>query len=275
MPNVEKEKPSATKKASAKKASAKNAAKKPEKAVPAFDRAIAGLKALRDEYRAMNANPEPVVDHARQLAQLFFRPGPALLDGDLVERRLAGGQEPVVVDEDETDDGVDVDEDEPGDDPAFKEEPFLQFLYGLREQIVSSQIALPPVCRVGADRSATVQRAKHAPGQALGPVPGLKVVPFDHQVRAAAVTVRACASDFKGVIIADPPGLGKTLTALMVIAKTAAESNGPSVIVAPNNLCAQWVAEIGKYFEPVRPPSPSRLEVLLRVRGRALSESYT
>lgn len=47
-----------------------------------------------------------------------------------------------------------------------------------------------------------------------------QVVPFDHQLHAKAVALDTLESRFRGLIIADPPGLGKTLPALEAIAES-------------------------------------------------------
>lgn len=71
-------------------------------------------------------------------------------------------------------------------------------------------------------------------------------------MKAAAAIVQADQSKFKGLILADPPGFGKTLIALMAIATTPREGLGPSVVVAPTSCRRQWGVEAQKYFEKVR-----------------------
>lgn len=50
----------------------------------------------------------------------------------------------------------------------------------------------------------------------LGSVPGLKlyIKSYDHQAHAAAVAVESLNSPFKGIVIGDPPGLGKMVSCL-------------------------------------------------------------
>lgn len=76
-----------------------------------------------------------------------------------------------------------------------------------------------------------------------------------HQLRAAAVACNSLDSDLKGVIIADHPGLGKTLAALAAIAVTrrtrGTDAYGPCVIVSPVSCCGQWVTETRRFFEDV------------------------
>ncbi|KAF4502692.1 global transactivator [Fusarium agapanthi] len=93
-----------------------------------------------------------------------------------------------------------------------------------------------------------------------GPIPGLKPTLrlFDHQKRAVASALYANNSGFKGMILADPPGFGKTLSVLSTIAMSTAKSgsiNGPCVIVAPYSCCRQWMTEIDNFFGQDQMPS--------------------
>lgn len=74
------------------------------------------------------------------------------------------------------------------------------------------------------------------------------VTPFSHQWRATAVALAARETDFHGLILADPPGLGKTLSALMALAKTSQVGRGPSCVIVPSSCCRQWMAEIENNF---------------------------
>lgn len=62
--------------------------------------------------------------------------------------------------------------------------------------------------------------------------------------------ISADKAEFKGLILADPPGFGKKLPALMAIA--AAPGNGPAVIVTTSSCCQQWMDDIGVYFVKVK-----------------------
>ncbi|ERT00990.1 hypothetical protein HMPREF1624_02226 [Sporothrix schenckii ATCC 58251] len=79
---------------------------------------------------------------------------------------------------------------------------------------------------------------------------GLKhgIHPFPHQVEAAAAMLSARKSKFKGLILADPPGLGKTLSSLMAIAASDRTGRGPCVVVVPTSCCSQWVAEARRFL---------------------------
>ncbi|KAG9503677.1 hypothetical protein J7337_003628 [Fusarium musae] len=93
-----------------------------------------------------------------------------------------------------------------------------------------------------------------------GPIPGLKPTLrlFDHQKRAVASALYTKNSRFKGMILADPHGFGKTLSALSTIAVSTAKSgsiNGPCVIVAPYSCCRQWMVEIDSFFGQDQMPS--------------------
>ncbi|KAK1772718.1 hypothetical protein QBC33DRAFT_565180 [Phialemonium atrogriseum] len=115
------------------------------------------------------------------------------------------------------------DEEEGESDETFDAPPLLGYLRNIRGAIVE----------------------KHKP-RSLSQVRGLKshINPFPHQQRAAAVAVQAGETEFKGFILADPPGLGKTLPALMAIAAKFREGGGPSVVVAPLSCCRQWMSEM-------------------------------
>ncbi|XEU99122.1 hypothetical protein FSHL1_004409 [Fusarium sambucinum] len=70
-----------------------------------------------------------------------------------------------------------------------------------------------------------------------------------HQIHAVSKAGWAIDSRFKGMILADPPGLGKTLSALAMISRFNSIGDGPSVIIAPLSCCQQWMEEINKFFQ--------------------------
>ena len=78
------------------------------------------------------------------------------------------------------------------------------------------------------------------------------VTPFSHQLRAAALGVHAESTPFQGHILADPPGLGKTLATLMATESARQLGDGPVLIVAPPSCTRQWVQEIRNNLAEVR-----------------------
>ncbi|RKK98132.1 hypothetical protein BFJ68_g9281 [Fusarium oxysporum] len=120
---------------------------------------------------------------------------------------------------------------------GYDEQKFVRFFNEIHDDIVSKH---------------------HAPHP--GAIPGLKhtVHLFDHQKRAVAAALYAKNSRFKGMILADPHGFGKTLCALSTIALSTAKSGsikGPCLIVAPISCCRQWMAEIDNFFGQDQMPS--------------------
>ncbi|KAM0390642.1 hypothetical protein ACHAQC_007817 [Fusarium culmorum] len=98
--------------------------------------------------------------------------------------------------------------------------------------------------------------ASHNDADHPGLIPGLRstISLFHHQRRAVAAALFAKNSRFKVMILADPPGLGKTLSALTAIAVWTARTGGikgPCIIVTPRSSCQQWMTEIENFFEHV------------------------
>ena len=181
--------------------------------------------------------------------------GPGLMDVS-DERKLPevdAEHEDEATNEDGDEDGTSSsgdDFDREGDANSLDQDAFVQYLNGLHPQIVR----LSPTERrlTLASLTISIQVAKHLP-QATGPIPGLReeVQPYPHQQHATSFCLHALESKFKGVIIADPPGLGKTLPALMAIAASRRLGDGPCVVVAPVSCCAQWMREIKRFFSEV------------------------
>lgn len=70
------------------------------------------------------------------------------------------------------------------------------------------------------------------------------VDPFAHQLRAAALGVRSQNTPFKGMILGDTPGLGKTLALLLMIEESRQPHDGPVLLVVPPSCARQWVEEL-------------------------------
>lgn len=62
--------------------------------------------------------------------------------------------------------------------------------------------------------------------------------------------MQALDTPFKGLILADPPGMGKTLSMMLAIRLQRQLGRGPSVIIAPSSCVHQWKMEVETYFEP-------------------------
>ena len=84
-------------------------------------------------------------------------------------------------------------------------------------------------------------------------IDGMKRKAFEHQLKAAAMIVKCQSSKLKGMIIADPMGMGKTATALMAIRHHIINQTygGPCVVIAPASCVRQWMAETRKWFSKV------------------------
>lgn len=107
-----------------------------------------------------------------------------------------------------------------------------------------------------------LQAAKYKPGLTKK-VPGLRpeIEPYDHQAAGASIMEAAIKSKSKGIVNADPPGLGKTIQSLMPVASTREMGDGPSLVVCPTSCVPQWDQETSKFFYEVR--KLRRLHILL------------
>jgi SNF2 family DNA or RNA helicase len=81
--------------------------------------------------------------------------------------------------------------------------------------------------------------------------PHLLITPQEHQYSALAKIEFSKDGDLEGMVLADPPGLGKTLPAMMAVVKAIPTATRPSIIVAPASCVDQWCSEFEKFFTPV------------------------
>ncbi len=73
---------------------------------------------------------------------------------------------------------------------------------------------------------------------------------MDYQLFGFQWFVEVCLWNFPGVLLADDMGLGKTLQTLSFLAWRSHQHPGPTLIVAPTGLLANWKAEIEKHLKP-------------------------
>jgi SNF2 family DNA or RNA helicase len=93
------------------------------------------------------------------------------------------------------------------------------------------------------------QRIMQGPDTLQLPLPfPMKVTPFPRQLRAAAAMLRARTTKWKGMILADQTGLGKTGAALIAARAAYDPRRGPSVIVVPAACLRQWRREYRRFF---------------------------
>jgi SNF2 family DNA or RNA helicase len=71
----------------------------------------------------------------------------------------------------------------------------------------------------------------------------MAIVLYNHQLKGVAQMHFLCNSTFRGGVLADGIGVGKTHSAIsaMFLVK---DDPGFSLVVAPKTLCLQWVAAI-------------------------------
>lgn len=59
-------------------------------------------------------------------------------------------------------------------------------------------------------------------------------------------------TDYKAGLVADPPGMGKTLISMMAMVKAIATARRFSIAVVPASCLDRWFSEFQKFFIPVR-----------------------
>ncbi|KAI6368048.1 hypothetical protein MCOR25_004731 [Pyricularia grisea] len=112
------------------------------------------------------------------------------------------------------------------------------------------------------------------------------IEPFQHQKVAAAFALDTLSDDnlFKGCLIADPPGLGKTLSSLMAASESRRPGDGPCVVVAPRSCCDQWMREGNRFFgdnlkmimvtgEPISPMELFKYDVVVTAYSTLVAET--
>jgi SNF2 family DNA or RNA helicase len=78
----------------------------------------------------------------------------------------------------------------------------------------------------------------------------MPTTPHDYQLKGAAQINYACKGHFRGCLIEDPMGLGKTLQAICSM-KLIADEPGIILVVCPASLSIQRVRSIENTFEEV------------------------
>jgi SNF2 family DNA or RNA helicase len=72
--------------------------------------------------------------------------------------------------------------------------------------------------------------------------------PLPHQRRAVQLIERATNTTAKAVLTGDPPGLGKTLPAMIAIVRARKSHGRYSIVVAPASCIEQWCQEFETFF---------------------------
>lgn len=72
-----------------------------------------------------------------------------------------------------------------------------------------------------------------------------------HQIKGSSQIHHCCHSIFRGIIVGDEMGIGKTLQAVMALHHAASEPGCFSPVVCPKSCQIQWINEFKINFEPV------------------------
>jgi SNF2 family DNA or RNA helicase len=79
----------------------------------------------------------------------------------------------------------------------------------------------------------------------------MRIIPRDFQLKAAAQGLYCLDSPMKLFLLGDEMGVGKTLTAiLMMWAKK--DLPGMSIVICPKSVCRQWERATNDAFDNVR-----------------------
>jgi SNF2 family DNA or RNA helicase len=95
----------------------------------------------------------------------------------------------------------------------------------------------------------------------------MRVRPHDYQLKGAAQINYLCESRFRGALVGDGMGVGKTLQAILAM-WLQRDKPGFSMVIAPKSVCLQWVDEISEAWDEVsavlnnpEQPGPSIIQV--------------
>lgn len=81
--------------------------------------------------------------------------------------------------------------------------------------------------------------------------------PHPWQLKGAAQVHYLSKSEFRGAIVGDQMGLGKTLLAILAMYLAREESGSFSLVVCPKSVQRQWLMEIEGNFEVVSIYNPA------------------
>ena len=84
----------------------------------------------------------------------------------------------------------------------------------------------------------------------MEPPSGLSFCPHPWQTKGAAQADLLCRSRFRGIVIGDKPGLGKTYLAVLAL-YLCKDEPGISIVVCPSSTSFQWMKAIETAFSDV------------------------
>jgi SNF2 family DNA or RNA helicase len=145
-------------------------------------------------------------------------------------------------------DEMDIDED---DDEKAGCEEIIQWLNSLGPQIVSYFLMDAVYSFLFILRNWCSIRKKLNHTGTPTPCPHLAIEPKSYQDTALGKIEYLDKSPSRAIILGDPPGLGKTLPAMMAIVKAIATAKRFSIVVVPSSCVDQWKSEFAKFFLPI------------------------
>lgn len=78
----------------------------------------------------------------------------------------------------------------------------------------------------------------------------MPTIPHDYQLKGAAQIDWPCKGPFKGCLVGDPIGLGKTLQAILSMIPIK-DDPGLILVICLDSLCRQWVQSVNRAFSDV------------------------